>query len=75
MPFHAPALCCALQEARIARVMARAAAPKFQKSGKPEMTRSVLVQEEQRRGGEQDKGEEAELAAFLALVDEALIAQ
>ncbi|KAL4458750.1 hypothetical protein ABPG75_013615 [Micractinium tetrahymenae] len=60
-------------EARVARVLARAAAPKFQKTGKPPMVRSVLQQEERRRSGERKDGAgEEELAAYLALVDQAL---
>lgn len=56
----------------MARVLARAAAPKFQKSGKPAMTRSVLQREERGGGGERDDDAEEELRAFLALVDEAI---
>lgn len=57
----------------MARVLARAAAPKFQKSGKPAMTRSVLVREQRDGDKERDEGAEEELAAFLELVDRALV--
>ncbi|KAL4435859.1 hypothetical protein ABPG77_000621 [Micractinium sp. CCAP 211/92] len=60
-------------ESRVARVLARAAAPKFQKTGKPAMARSVLQHEERRRSGEREEAAGAEeLAAYLALVDQAL---
>ena len=59
------------QEARVARVLQRAAAPKFQKSGKPAMTRSVVQRVGADAGARQrDEDAEAELAAFLALIDE-----
>lgn len=57
----------------MARVLARAAAPKFQRTGKPAMARSVLQHEERRRSGERDDAAEAqELEVYLALVDQAL---
>ena len=33
----------------------------------------MLVKQERRRGGESEEGDAEELAAFLALVDEALV--
>lgn len=57
----------------MARVLARAAAPKFQRTGKPAMVRSALQQEERRRSSGRDDGAgDGELAAYLALVDRAL---
>ncbi len=56
----------------MARVLARAAAPKFQKSGKPAMTRSVLQREELGGIGERDEDAVGELHAYLAMVDEAI---
>lgn len=71
---HSPASTPArlAQEARVARVLAHAAAPRFQKSGKPKMTRSVLRRAKQAPGCEQGEGEEDELRAFLAQVDEGI---
>ena len=55
------------------RVLQRAAAPKFQKQGKPAMTRSLPQRRQQEgAGAERDEGAEEELAAFLALVDESI---
>jgi hypothetical protein len=57
----------------VQRVLQRAAAPKFQKLGKPAMTRSQPQRQQQEgAGGERDEGAEEELAAFLALVDQSI---
>lgn len=61
-----------VQEARVARVLSRAAAPRFQKGGKPAMTRSVLHKAEVEGVRERGTDGEEELAAFLSIVDEAL---
>ena len=57
-----------MQEARNKRVMDRAAAPPFQKTGKPVMFRSHL-QQKQRMAGSllqmQARNEEEELKAYL----------
>ena len=57
-----------MQEARNKRVMDRAAAPPFQKTGKPVMFRSNL-QQKQRMAGSllqmQARNEEEELKAYL----------
>ena len=73
-----------LQEARIQRVLQRAAAPAFRRSGKPVMLRSVAAVQRGEGGGsagagrggagEQQQGgigsdDDEELAVFLALVD------
>ena len=72
-PVTAPSLPLSLQEARVQRVLQRAAAPKFQKQGKPAMTRSLPQRRQQEgAGAERDEGAEEELAAFLALVDESI---
>ncbi|PRW59914.1 flagellar associated isoform B [Chlorella sorokiniana] len=56
-------------EARIQRVLERAAAPKFQKKGKPAMMRSVLQQQEAVANSSQQEDGEDELAAYLARID------
>ncbi|KAI3436070.1 hypothetical protein D9Q98_002128 [Chlorella vulgaris] len=59
-------------EARVARVLSRAAAPRLQRGGKPAMTRSVLHKAEVEGVRERGTDGEEELAAFLSIVDEAL---
>lgn len=74
LPLDPPPACPCLdplpQEARIQRVLQRAQAPRFQRRGKPAMARSVLQRAERAQLGGGEAGEEAELAAFLALIDE-----
>lgn len=55
----------------MARVLQRAAAPRFQRTGKPAMTRSVVAAAEGDVGARRQREEdaEAELEAFLALID------
>lgn len=58
------------QEARIKRVLDRAAAPAFQKTGKPVMFRSTLQQKSKQAAPVQQqlhRNEEEELRAYLEL--------
>ncbi len=60
------AAAAAEHEARVARALERAAAPVFQKSGKPAMFRSLLPKRRAAAVVARDDEGEAELAAFLA---------
>jgi hypothetical protein len=53
-------------EARVRRALARAAAPVFKKSGKPQMVRSALPKRRAAADRGPEDADEEELAAFLA---------
>lgn len=57
----------ALQEARIKRVLDRAAAPAYKKTGKQAMFRSTVARKQHEAAAVEGHNEEAELQAYLEL--------